>query len=169
MIRPLLLALAFTLPVHAQSPDPITKLTPWDPGGGQKFGFGVAAAGRIIAVGAWGDASAQGSAYIYRYDGDSWVEEQKLVAAAGAPGHNFGASLLLREELVVVGAPYYGYPNYESSGAAYIFRHDGNSWVEEQQLRANPLLPLQSHCNFGISIAGNTTSETCRTNQVPTT
>ncbi len=63
-----------------------------------------------------------GSSYIFRFDGSSWVEEQKITAGNADRGRVFGRDVSILGNLAVV------------SPFAYVFRFDGNSWTEEQQL-----------------------------------
>jgi len=81
-----------------------------------------------------------GSAYIYRFNGVNWVEEQKLLASDGAEGDAFGVSVLISgdpgNEVAIVGA-IWDDDNGTDSGSAYIFRKSGANWVQEQKLLAS--------------------------------
>jgi hypothetical protein len=121
---------------------------------GDFFGVAVSVSDDAMVVGAhFDDAAGQdsGSAYVYRFDGTEWVEEQKLVPSDAAAGNTFGASVAISGDLIVVGArsninsinacpPPPGQPmpppTNSDTGAAYVFRFDGTSWVEEQKLFA---------------------------------
>ena len=64
----------------------------------------------IFALGAYADddnGETSGSAYVFRDNGASWVEEQKLTAADAAAGDFFGDSVSVSGGLALVGAPYY--------------------------------------------------------------
>ncbi len=61
-------------------------------------------------------------------------ELQKLVPAAGEPREYFGYSIDLMGDTLVVGAPG-NTTNGPLSGAAYVFRHNGSEWIEEDVLR----------------------------------
>ena len=94
------------------------------------FGAAVAISGDVGVVGAWGvddNGSAAGAAYVFRFNGKNWEEEAKLLASDGAPDDNFGFSVSISGDLVLVG----------SDDAAYLFRFDGSSWVEEAKLEAS--------------------------------
>ena len=60
-------------------------------------------------VGAPGDDGAavvnQGSAYVFARSGVIWIQEAKLVASDAAAGDQFGTSVAISGETVVVGAP----------------------------------------------------------------
>ena len=108
---------------------------------GDRFGTSVALSGAVALVGAPG-AGVSGSAYVYRFDGVQWVEEQKLVASDGAAGDAFGGSVALSGAVALVGARQPGTPpppqfRSPGRGSAYVYRFDGAQWVEEQKLVAS--------------------------------
>ena len=102
------------------------KLVTHDPNELDFFGSPVAITGdgsRIIA-GAVGDdeaGSGAGAAYIFRRDGDTWIEEAKLL------GHDdfeaFGTSVAINFPYCVVGEPF-----HEPAGATHLFLFDGANW-----------------------------------------
>ena len=106
------------------------------------FGMSVAVDGDLIVVGANEDDCAAGSdcgsAYVYRYDPGPpahWAPEAKLTAPDGAARDWFGMSVSVSNNAVVVGA--HGddcSPGVGDCGAAYIYRYDGGSWIEEDKL-----------------------------------
>jgi hypothetical protein len=74
-------------------------------------------------------AESAGAAYVYRWDGRSWSEEQKLVAPDGSRGAFFGGSVDIGADLVVVGADH-----VDDCGALYVFCRTGSSWWAAQKL-----------------------------------
>jgi len=96
------------------------------------FGNSVSISGDVALVGAYGGGINTGSAYFYRYNGSSWVEEQRLLASDGFIGDLFGISVSIGGDVAQVGAPH-----DIDSGSAYVFRYNGSSWVEEQKLLAS--------------------------------
>lgn len=64
------------------------------------------------------------------------VEEAKLVAADGAEDDRFGWSVSVYGDRVLVGA-FLADENGPDSGAAYVFRRVGGTWVEEAKLVAS--------------------------------
>ena len=103
------------------------------------FGNSVSASGDLAVIGAVFDDHAgyeSGSAYVFRYDGSSWVEEAKLIASDAAPDELFGTSVSVSGELAVIGAEARSEAGVDS-GAAYIYRYDGSGWVEEAKLTAS--------------------------------
>ena len=115
------------------------KLLASDGAAGDNFGQSVSISGDVALVGAEGDDDKgdwSGSAYVFRRDGNSWGEEQKLIAPDGAAQDGFGGSVSISGDVALVGA-YNGDGNSTDSGSAYVFRWDGRSWVEEQELIAS--------------------------------
>ncbi len=107
------------------------------PEASQLFGVSVAIDGDVIVVGASGDddidgdGSARGAAYVYRFDGAAWAFEQRITASDGVDGDEFGFSVDIDGDLIVVGSrePFGVLPN---RGSAYVFRYSGGVWNEEQ-------------------------------------
>ncbi|MCH8241746.1 MAG: hypothetical protein IH897_03920 [Planctomycetes bacterium] len=138
-----------------QSWELTTTLAGIDSVEGDKFGVAVAMDGDVIVVGAKQDddhGSASGSAYVYRRIAGVWTQEEKLTASDADAGDEFGSTVDVSENIIVVGAP----RNREfgtNSGSAYVFLWDGFAWMEEQRLFSSDL--AQSD-RFGsaVSVSG---------------
>ena len=133
------------------------KLIPSDGAAEDHFGGAVAVSGDTIVVGSgWDDdnGSFSGSAYVFRYDGSEWVEEEKLTASDGVARDSFGSSVGISGDTIVVGAN--GNDDYGPyTGSAYIFRYDGSEWVEEEKLTASDGAP-GDHLGNSVAISGDT-------------
>jgi hypothetical protein len=84
----------------------------------------LAVDGEVIVAGDHADGemgSLAGAAYVFRFDGATWVQEQKLLPDRGELA--FGWAVAVGRDVIVVGARSHGF------GAAYVFRFDGTSWV----------------------------------------
>lgn len=115
-----------------------TILLPDDFAADGQFGNAVSISGDVVVIGAWQhehNGTSTGAAYVFRYDGNRWIQESELLASDGGAGDKFGQSVAISGDVIVVGAPdeQRGIP----AGAAYIFRYDGNSWNQESQLTAS--------------------------------
>ncbi len=126
------------------------KLTASDAAAGDNFGYSVSISGNVALVGAYqnDDAGANsGSAYVYRFDGNTWTEEQKLTASDAAAGAAFGNSVSMSGDVALIGA----FGN-ALTGSAYVFRFDETNmqWVEEQRLAASD---GGSNDRFGWSVS----------------
>lgn len=116
-----------------------TKILASDGAWSDYFGYSVAVSGDMGLIGARLDnenGTNSGSVYVFRFNGSTWVEEQKLLASDGATYDFFGHSVAIDSDIAVVGAPEHD-DNGSGSGAAYVFRFNGSNWVEEQKLLAS--------------------------------
>ena len=131
------------------------KLLASDGAADDEFGVSVSISGDVALVGAEGnddDGSDSGSAYVFRWNGSSWVEEQKLLASDGATDDFFGNSVSISGDVALVGASGND-DNGLFSGSAYVFRWNGSSWVEEQKLVASDGAENDA-LGFSVSISG---------------
>ena len=118
----------------------IAQLTPDDPGGGDRFGYSVATSGGVAVIGAYRDddnGAQSGSAYVYEQQADgTWQQIAKLTADDGASNDEFGYSVALDGDVVVIGA-HYDDDTGDNSGSAYVFLNQGGTWIEHGKLRAD--------------------------------
>jgi hypothetical protein len=80
---------------------------------------------------------------VFRYDGKTWVQEQRLAMEHGRRDERFGWCVSLSGDTAFVGAP----ETSAGRGAAYVFRRDGDRWQQEQALT-----PEAAH-SFGSSLS----------------
>ena len=113
-----------------------TKLTASDGAASDGFGTSVTLSGNYALIGANGDDGGKGSAYVFRREGTSWIEEAKLTASDGAAGDLFGASVSLSGDHALIGA-IFDDDNGLDAGSAYIFHREGTSWTQEAKLTAS--------------------------------
>ncbi|UCD75146.1 MAG: hypothetical protein JSV91_15355, partial [Phycisphaerales bacterium] len=116
------------------------------------FARAVDISGDAAVIGAhWDDdhGSGSGSAYVYRFDGASWVQEQKLLDSEGAPYEWFGRAVAVDGDVAVVGA-YRDGTNGLESGSACVYRYDGSAWSQSQKLLASDGAEADF---FGYSVA----------------
>ncbi len=153
-------------------------------GGQDQFGYSVAISGDTVVVGAIGEDSSatgvggdqnnegafdSGAAYVFTRSGSTWSQQAYLKASntgggnqfSSTPGDNFGWSVAISGDTVVVGA--YGESSSATgvdgdqnnegatdSGAAYVFTRSGSTWSQQAYLKASN---TGSPDNFGISVA----------------
>ena len=128
------------------------KLLPSD---GASLGFGsrVAVSGGTALIGADRDDDQgfqAGSAYVFRFDGTTWVEEAKLLASDALAGARFGAGVALDGDTALIGAP------FDGVGSVYVFRFDGTSWTEETKLHASDGAGQDFFGRLAVGIFGDT-------------
>lgn len=129
------------------------KLVAGDGAPGDYFGAAVVFAGGDIAVGAVGGddvAEDSGSVYVFRHDGERWVEIQKLLPSNASPMDSFGHSLQGNDEVLAVGATYANELGLRNAGSVFLFRKTDAGWIEQQSIGA--LYPSQG-ANFGAAMA----------------
>ncbi|MBK7976643.1 MAG: FG-GAP repeat protein [Deltaproteobacteria bacterium] len=134
------------------------KLTASDGAAGDRFGVSVAIQGYTLVVGAYNDddfGGDSGAAYVFQWNGASWIQVAKIRASDGAGGDLFGGSVALDGDYIVVGAPKEDAKG-TSSGSAYVFvRSSGYIWSQQAKIFAsdgasNDLL------GYSVSISGDT-------------
>ena len=106
------------------------KLTPSDAAAGDRFGDSVAIAHNKIVVGSSlddDDGTSSGSVYIYNLDGTG---EVKLTASDAAAGDNFGKSVAIGNNKIVVGARTRDVGTLENAGSVYVYDLDGTNEVK---------------------------------------
>ena len=130
-----------------------TKLTASDGAGGDQYGSSVALAGDTIVAGAFGDNNDNGlnsgSVYVLTRTGMTWTEQAKLMASDGASDDQFGRSVAIDEDTIVV-ASYFDDDNGEQSGSVYVFVHNGTTWTQQAKLTSTT---GSAGDQFGFSVA----------------
>jgi hypothetical protein len=109
------------------------KLTASDGATRDVFGWSVSLTADRALVGAWGDDSSSGSAYVFSRSDTAWSEEKKLTAGDGAANTYFGSSVSLTADRALVGA----HGDDSNRGSAYVFSRSGTAWSEEKKLTAS--------------------------------
>ena len=146
-----------TASAGAISIDAVPKLLANDAALNDNFGWVVAIDGNTAVVGIEGDGSSgttPGAAYVFVRTGSAWNQQQKLVALDGANGDQFGISVAISGESIVIGA------NLDDdggslSGSAYVFVRNGTDWTEQGKLVASDAAAVDQ---FGksVGISGDT-------------
>ena len=140
------------------------------------FGRAVAISGDTVVIGARqegskatgvnGDQSdnsvlTSGAAYVFRRSGTSWSQEAYLKASNTGWGDQFGYSVAVSGDTIVVSAPVEdgcatgvnGTGDGDgcfASGAAYLFHRSGSSWSQLAYLKASN---TEAYDGFGSSVA----------------
>jgi len=117
------------------------------------FGRGVDIEGDLLAASADldddnGDAS--GSAYVFRFNGTAWVEEEKLKPADGVAGDQFGLFLDFDGNRLAVSSTAADIGAVNDAGAIYTFLYSGGSWAQEDKISSS--LPI-ANGQFGSDLA----------------
>ena len=121
-----------------------------------RFGNAVDFDGKNLIVGAYSANAPKGdsgAAYIFSRQGNSWVQQAKLVANDADAFDWFGTSVAISGDLAVVGAIREDGKGINSdSGAVYVFRKIGESWIQEAKVIGRDT--REKH-NFGHTVKTN--------------
>ena len=129
--------------------------------GGDYFGHSVAVAGDTLVVGAiYEDSSTvtvnsvpdesavkSGAAYVFERTGTAWIEQAYLKATNAGAGDEFGTSVAVSGNTILVGAVWEDGGSsgvngvsddaLTSSGASYVFVRNGVTWSQQAYLKAS--------------------------------
>ncbi len=119
------------------------------------FGVSVSVSDDVAVVGAprrdTTTKSNPGAAYIYRSTSGSWAHEATLLPDR-ANNDEFGTSVAISGDTVVVGAHFYDVNITTNAGAAYVYRRDNvNGWQLPPEILTAPS-PVSS-ARYGASVA----------------
>ncbi|NLE60639.1 MAG: SUMF1/EgtB/PvdO family nonheme iron enzyme, partial [Planctomycetes bacterium] len=121
-------------------PGPVeSKLAASDATASDEYGRVVDIDGDWAIVGAHFDddqGTDSGAAYIYRLTDTGWIEEAKIAGSDSTAGDQFGRTVRLCGDMVLIGAPRDD-DHGADSGSAYVFRWTGTTWLQEAKLTAS--------------------------------
>ena len=130
----------------------LLKITASDSATGDRFGCSVSFDGTFAIIGAYGDDSYSGSAYILEYC-CYWKWREKVNISSGLPF--FGWSVSIDGDYAIIGAP--GIPDSGSTGSVYIFKRDEKRWYEHMYWNGTnygEYLGVSVSIDGGYAIAG---------------
>jgi len=133
-----------------------TKLTAPDGAAYDWFGYTVSINGDYAAIGAhWDDdnGSNSGSAYLFNRIGTLWTQQTKITADDGSSDDEFGRSISIDGDYVVVGACHDD-GNGIDRGSAYIFHRNGTNWSQQAKITASDGADFD-YFGCPVSISGN--------------
>lgn len=97
------------------------------------FGAGLSVSGSTIVVGAFGNNSDKGAAYVFVEPASGWSgshnQTAKLTASDGVAQDFFGDDLAIKGNTIAVGAP----GKNSNTGAAYVFVEPASGWKNVTQ------------------------------------
>ena len=114
------------------------------------FGAAGALEGDTAVVGAEGDntrGQSAGAAYIFERSGTSWTQAAKLAPNDLKPDDWFGGEVLLRGDVLLIGA-YEDSTRGPKAGAVHVYHRSGKAWTRQLKL-----LPPKGTKAFGSSIS----------------
>ncbi len=118
----------------------------------QHFGWSLAIDGDVALIGAdWDNEIGPyaGAAYIYNYDGSTWVEQQKLLPSIGEANDVFAYAVAIEGDTAILTSPYDDHSGFVNAGTIFHFEFDGASWNETQTLTAST---AEAEGRYGVSV-----------------
>ena len=100
------------------------------------------------AVGTSSKGTAAGSAFVFTRSGTQWSLQARLTADDGAASDQFGVSVAVSGNTIVVGS-WEDDDGGDSSGSAYVFVRSGTTWTQQKKLTATD---AQAGDLFGVSV-----------------
>ena len=123
-----------------------------DAASGDLFGWSVSISGDYAIVGARGDNSSAGSAYVFEKDEGgtgNWGQAEKITASDAASSDSFGRTVSISGDYAIVGAV--GDESY--TGSAYIFYRDPSTGWPANQTKKITASDAATGDQFGWSVA----------------
>lgn len=123
--------------------------------GSNGLGASVSVSGNYVIMGAPGTNSNTGAVHIYKWESSSWYSKGKLTASDGITGDQFGQSVSIDGDYIVVGAPGHDLTG-GGEGAAYIFEKPSTEWTDMTETVKITASDASTSDNFGreVSIRG---------------
>ncbi len=138
----------------------LLKTSKLDGVGGDKFGYAVSVDGDIAVIGAYQDDDNgvdSGAVYVFSRVEGVWTQAAKLTAFDGAAYDNFGISVAVDGDTVVVGAPGNDGAGADS-GSVYVFVKPTGGWAtstETAKLTASDGAALD-YFGYSVAVDGDT-------------
>ena len=133
------------------------KLVAADGAADDEFGISVALDGDTAVIGTRKDddnGNQSGSAYVFTKVSGVWSQKAKLIASDGAANDEFGISVAVDGDTIVVGAHQNDADtNNNDEGAAYLFTEPASGWVDMTQKAKLTASDAAANDEFGISVA----------------
>ncbi len=137
------------------------------PGAFDEFGRAVATDGNTLAVGAWGNdegaadpendpISGDGAVSVFLRTGATWAQQQRILPSGLDKYDEFGWSVALSGDTLVVGSP--GEDTLiggSESGSVYVFTRSAGVWTEQQKLLGSNV-GVNSRFGYAVAVEGDT-------------
>ena len=128
---------------------------------GAQFGSSVSLRNNVIAVGAItapGTTSQAGAAYVFAGEDGVWSQQAKLAAVDGQDFDNFGFSIAVSGQTVLVGANRHtpSVTGALGAGAAYVFRQSDSQWQPVAELFASDAILGGGDYGTSVAVLNNT-------------
>ena len=147
---------AFMLKNNGDNWDFYQKLLPPDPAEADEFGNTVDIYGDFAISCAYLDddnGTNSGSVSIFKFDGNNWNFYQKISPANPQAYSQFGVTLDIYKDKIIIGAPFKN-DSQNATGCAYIFELENDNWIEKAEL-CPEFLNLNDQFSYFVKISDN--------------
>ena len=124
------------------------KLTAEEPVDRYQFGYSVAIDGDYAVVGTQPEEIGGGFAYVFHRTQTAWEQIHKFSGDQPRPWDNYGISVAIRGDYIIVGASEGETDIYD--GSAYIYHRTDQTWELDQKIQGDDVTEVDS---FGRSVA----------------
>jgi hypothetical protein len=108
--------------------------------------------GDVLIVGAPGNGTGVGKAFIYTYSNGSWTNERQLNPTGLLVPSYFGSSVAINQNMAVVGAP----GANSNKGTARYFRGSSGNYIAESFVDPPASVSTGDQFGFAVSVSGTT-------------
>jgi hypothetical protein len=124
-----------------------------NPVANETFGSSVAIDGETIVVGG-PQYAPSGRACVYRFNGTSWLDEQRLLHPSASVGAHFGRSVAVRGARIAVGAPLHTYAGFTGLGSAisYVYQGGPVPWVQSGPVLSPIVAGDNAACGRSVAV-----------------
>jgi len=127
---------------------PQAELTNSNSSANDKFASAISISQNYIAIGSPGfSASTAGAVHIFKSTSSGWVEDMVISPVSSFKSANFGSSLMLSGEYLIIGDDDHGRAH---EGSGYIYRRENDIWNLQASLKGGD---ITKSANFATSVA----------------
>lgn len=115
------------------------------------LGKSVCIDGTTIVAGAYAaETNRPGSAAVWELSGSSWIQTARLRPSDGGSADQFGNSVGISGDVIVVGSEFHDTDGMNNAGAVYVFERIAGKWLETAILKPDD---ARAQRNFGEYVA----------------
>lgn len=124
------------------------------PPGRSDFGESISLSETMIVVGDAGNPLFE-AVYVFELDSGSWRQSAKLISPEGLTDTEFGGSVSVSGDSIVIGARVASSPGSNESGRAYVYKKEGDTWNNGEVL-VPETISASAYFGAAVAISGDT-------------
>lgn len=138
--------------------DQVAVLAPAEGKSAYQFGAAVAlGAGTILAGGPSADSlgATSGAAWVFTTVGGGWTQQARLLGRGAGFSDQFGHSVAIDGDTVVIGARLEDLAGKAEAGAAYVFTRGASGWLVQDRVTAGDAA-VSDQFGYSVAVSGDT-------------